>query len=198
MESAANLFRIPVSVSLVRILVNKLIRSTLTIWFEWMGALLIRSSKWAKFMTYDEDLPISRVSISPRKRPNGWHAEPLLLTMGLNGIPSLWTLGCVVACRSVVWAVCISFMIWDFCSYKGSMTAFFPSSGLAPFNFMIANIVNLPEYSTLSITTVALPLSAGRIMIFSSPCKDLMTSHLSLRGFDFSGVFFLFAHLLGL
>ena len=45
-------------------------------------------------------------------------------------------------------------------------------------------------YSTLPITFVALPLSVGRIIMFSSLCNDLMArlSSIGFGGFDFSGV----------
>ena len=43
------------------------------------------------------------------------------------------------------------------------------------------------EYSTLSITTVALPLSAGRIMILLSSCNDLMACRSVFEMFGFGG-----------
>ena len=39
--------------------------------------------KWADFLIYDQDLPVNGVTISIRKRLNGYHAETMLLTMGI-------------------------------------------------------------------------------------------------------------------
>ena len=92
-RSAASLSRTTVSVSSVGTFVNRLTTSKLTIWLEWMGASLILSTKWAEFVTYDEDLPVSGLMISTRKLLNGWHAENRVLTKGHNGIPYLWIFG---------------------------------------------------------------------------------------------------------
>ena len=88
--SAASLYRTTASVSSVDSFVNRLTTSKLTIWLEWMGSSLILSTKWAEFLTYDEDLRVCGLMISTKKRFNGWHAEPRLLTMGLYGIPFWW------------------------------------------------------------------------------------------------------------
>ena len=168
--SAVSLSRATVSVSSVGTFVNKLTTSKLTIWSEWMKASLILSTKWAEFLTYDEDLPVSGLMISTRKRLNGWHAEPRLLTIGLNEIPSLWIFGVhiyVVACCKFESAVCILFLVWEFYSYQGSVTASFQYSGSG-----LSLLYNShhcqsrpPEYCTLPIATVVLPLSAGSIMM---------------------------------
>ena len=74
----------------------------LMIWLEWMGASLILFTKWSEFLTYDEDLPVSGLMNSTMKRLNGWHAEPRLLTTGLNGIPSLWIFGMPYMCGTLL------------------------------------------------------------------------------------------------
>ena len=56
-------------------------------WNEWEYYSFF-PMKWAEFLTYDENLTVSGVIVSTRK-VNEWLTEPLLLTMGLNGIPSL-------------------------------------------------------------------------------------------------------------
>ena len=83
--SAASLFRTTASVSLVGAFVNRLTTSKLTIWFRMNRGITDFLHK-AEFLTYDEDLPVSGLMISTRKRLNGWHAEPRLLTMGLKSV----------------------------------------------------------------------------------------------------------------
>ena len=100
--SAANLSRTTASISSVGTFVNRLTTSKLTIWLEWMGASLILPTKWAEFLTNDKDLPVSGPMISTRKRLNGLHAEPRLLTMRLNGIPSLWIFERPYMCGSLL------------------------------------------------------------------------------------------------
>ena len=109
---------------------------------------------------------------------------------------------CVVAYCNVELAVCILFVVWDLYSYPGSVTASFPSSGSGPsllYNSHHCQIksANLLEYSNLSITTVALSLSAGSIMILSSSCSDLRAclsvfEMLGFGGFDFSNAYLTF------
>ena len=94
--------RTSASVSLVGTFVNRLTTFKLTIWLEWMRPSLIISTMWAEFLTYDENLPASGQMISTRKRLNGWHAEPLLLTMGLSRIASLWIFGRPYMCGSLL------------------------------------------------------------------------------------------------
>ena len=85
---------------------------------------------------------------------------------------------CAVAYYNVEWAVCILF--WDkiFVLTEDLWQLPFCLQGWVLLHFTIATIksASLLEYSTLSITTVALPLSAGRIMKLSSSCSNLMAS----------------------
>ena len=88
----------------------------LTIWLEWTRALLILFTKWTEFLTFDEDLRVSGPMISTRKWLHECYGEPRLLTMVLNGIPSLFILEghiCAIACCNAELAVCILFMVWD-------------------------------------------------------------------------------------
>ena len=75
--SAASLSRPTASVSSVSTFVNRLNTSKLTIWLEWMGVSLILSTKWAEFLTYDEDLP------------EGWWS-----LQGSSSIDDMLNLGC--------------------------------------------------------------------------------------------------------
>ena len=87
--SAVSLSCTAASVSSLGTFGNRLTTSRLTVLLERMETLLILSTKWAKFLIYDKDLLGRGLMIFPRKWLNGWHAEPQLLTMGLNRIPSL-------------------------------------------------------------------------------------------------------------
>ena len=65
--SAASLSRTTASVSSVGTFVKRLTTSRLTLLLEQIGALLILSTKWAVFLTYDEDLLARRLMIFIRK-----------------------------------------------------------------------------------------------------------------------------------
>ena len=106
--SATSLSRTTASVSSVGTFVNRLTTSKLTVWLEWMGASLILSTKWAEFLTYDEDLPVSWLMISTRKQLSGrqW------VTMEYHPYEFLEGPICVVAYCIVELAVCIWYEIF--------------------------------------------------------------------------------------
>ena len=133
--SAASLSRTTASVSSVGTFVNRLPTSKLTIWFEWMGASLILSTKWAEFLTYDKDLAVSGLMIS---QGSGSMGDMLNLScwqwvsMEYHSYEFSEGHRCVVAYCNVELAVCILFVVWDLYSYPGSVTVSFPSSGSGP------------------------------------------------------------------
>ena len=90
--SAVSLSCITANVS-VGTFVNRVTTSRLTNLLEWMGSLLILTPMWEEFLTYDGDLQARGLMVFTRKRLYRWLAEPRLLTMGVNWIPSLCIFG---------------------------------------------------------------------------------------------------------
>ena len=194
-----NLHRTSNYVSSVGTFVNRLTTSKLTIWIEWIETSLIFPTQWAEFLTYDKDLQVSGVVISTRKWLNGWHAEPRLLTRGLNGIPFLWMFGrpymCVAYCN-VELAVCILFVVWDLYSYQRSVTASFLSSGSGPSFFYNSHHCQSNQPVCWSIPPIHYHSSICLcqlevFMILLSSCSDLIAclsifEMFGFGGFDFS------------
>ena len=130
------------------------------------------------------------VFFSPQNGESAWHMRTyslfwllfwqgsssmlLLLTMCFNGIPSLWILGrpyicgcllqCCVNCLYFIRGMRSLFLLRICDSFLSSfrVESFFTWQ-YPPLPIKSACLL---EYSTLSITIVALLLSAGRIMIF--------------------------------
>ena len=173
--SAVNLSRATVSISSVGTLLNRLTTSRLTLWLEWKWALQIFSTKWA-------DLPVTRASTSTGKRLNGWHAEPLLLTMGLSGIPSLWILGKPYIRGSLLSAFPLWYDIFILTKYLWQLPLHLQGR---VFLYFIVATLPISSANLLSITTVALSLSNGRITMLLLQCNALRTHFSSFEIFDF-------------
>lgn len=98
--------------------------------------------------------------------------EPIAETIGLRGIPSLWTFGRPYSCGSVdahgVKNSRFSLVISPFCSVSFSADpicrSIFPVGSFLSLLYVLSTsmISNLSSYSPLFVTTVALPLSLAK------------------------------------